>query len=146
MKLHILAGALAFLMAAAIPAVAQNAGVGNTPSAPGAKVYFINLKDGQHVKSPFLVQFGLSGMGVAPAGTVAPNTGHHHLIIDADTPAAGVPIPNDAHHKHYGRGQTEDTITLPPGQHTLQLVFADAGHIPLVPPLNSEKITITVDP
>ena len=146
MKVQILAGALAFALLSSVGAVAQDAAATGTPSPAGAKVYFINLKDGQHVKSPFLIQFGLTGMGIAPAGTQAPNTGHHHLIIDADTPPVGAPIMMDANHKHYGRGQTEDMITLAPGMHTLQLVFADAGHIPHNPPVESAKITITVDP
>src|ERR1043165_8300013 len=77
-------------------------------SAQGAKEYFINLKTGQHVKSPVLIQFGLSGMGVAPAGTTAAGTGHHHLIVDGELPAAGVPIPMDMAHMHFGRGQTEE--------------------------------------
>lgn len=146
MRIAIVAGALALGLVSSLGALAQDAAPGATASPAGAKVYFINLKDGQHVKSPFLVQFGLSGMGIAPAGTQAPNTGHHHLIIDADTPAAGAPIPNDATHKHYGRGQTEDTITLAPGPHTLQLVFADAGHMLHMPAIESAKISITVDP
>lgn len=144
MRTSILAAAAAVAFAAAVPVLAPSAFATESPA--GARVYFINLHDGEHVKSPFLVQFGLAGMGIAPAGTQAPNTGHHHLIVDADTPPAGMPIPNDAHHHHYGRGQTETTLTLPPGQHTLQLIFADAGHIPFDPPVQSQKITITVDP
>jgi len=117
-----------------------------TESTPGAKEYFINIKNGEHVKSPVLIQFGLSGMGVAPAGSTNPGTGHHHLVIDADTPAAGVPIPMDAKHMHFGRGQTEASVTLTPGAHTLQLVLADGAHIPLTPPIASDKISVTVDP
>jgi hypothetical protein len=149
MKFRVLAGAIVVALAAAVPVLAQDAAPGATPSPAGAKVYFINLKDGQHVKSPLLVQFGLSGMGVAPFGLTGANTantGHHHLIIDAATPAAGVPIPADATHVHYGRGQTEAMVMLAPGPHTLQLVLADAGHIEHVPPVVSDKITITVDP
>lgn len=117
-----------------------------TESTPGARVYFINLTNGQHVRSPILIQFGLSGMGVAPAGSSNPGTGHHHLIIDADTPAAGVPIPMAAQHMHFGRGQTEAQVQLPPGNHTLQLVFADRGHIMHTPPVVSDRIAVTVDP
>jgi hypothetical protein len=120
-----------------------------TPSPAGAKVYFINIQNGARVKSPVLVQFGLSGMGVAPFGLTGPgtqNTGHHHLVIDSPPPALDVPIPANPTHVHYGRGQTEATVELPPGQHTLQLVLADALHIPHNPPVMSERITITVEP
>jgi hypothetical protein len=138
---NLLAGlALILTAGAGIDAVAQ------TASTPDAKVYFINLKNGEHVKSPVLIQFGLSGMGVAPAGSTNPGTGHHHLIIDADTPPTGAPIPMDAHHMHFGRGQTEATVTLAPGNHTLQLVLADGAHIEHAPPVVSEKINVTVDP
>lgn len=136
----------AFAADAAAPAVTAS---GRTASPAGAKVYFINIQNGARVKSPLTVQFGLTGMGVAPFGLTGPgtqNTGHHHLIVDAPTPAFDVPIPADMTHVHYGRGQTEATVVLPPGQHTLQLVLADAGHIPHDPPVMSERITITVEP
>jgi hypothetical protein len=132
---------LALSVATAIPpAKAQ------TPSPAGAKAYFINLKDGEEVTSPFLVQFGLSGMGVAPAGVEKPNTGHHHLLIDTKLTDEQLKeaIPMDDHHKHFGGGQTEALVTLPPGQHTLQLMLGDWTHVPLVPPVASEPITITV--
>ncbi|MGO8913167.1 MAG: DUF4399 domain-containing protein [Bradyrhizobium sp.] len=118
-----------------------------TPSPAGAKVYFINLKDGDEVTSPFLVQFGLSGMGVAPAGVEKPNTGHHHLLIDTTLTPEQLkePIPADAQHRHFGGGQTEAMITLPKGKHTLQLVLGDWSHIPHVPPVMSKVVTITVD-
>ena len=130
----------AFAAAGASPVAAQ------TPSPAGAKVYIINLKDGAEVSSPFLVQFGLSGMGVAPAGVEKPNTGHHHLLIDTKLTAEQMkePIPADDTQKHFGGGQTEAMVTLPKGQHTLQLVLADWTHIPHVPPVMSEPITITV--
>jgi len=117
-----------------------------TPSPLGAKAYFINLKDGQELTSPFLVQFGLSGMGVAPAGVEKPNTGHHHLLIDTtlSPDQLKAPIPMDDTHKHFGNGQTEAMITLPPGKHTLQLVLGDWSHVPHVPPVMSDVITITV--
>jgi hypothetical protein len=129
-----------FVAASFAPAAAQ------TPSPEGAKVYFINLKDGAEVDSPFLVQFGLSGMGVAPAGVEKPNTGHHHLLIDATLSPEQLkePIPVDDNHRHFGGGQTEAMVTLPKGQHTLQLVLGDWSHIPHVPPVMSEPITITV--
>ena len=117
-----------------------------TPSPKGAKVYFINLHNGSKVKSPFLVQFGLSGMGVAPAGVEKPNTGHHHLLIDTKlTPEQmKAPLPADEHHKHFGGGQTETMISLPKGKHTLQLVLGDWSHVPFSPPVMSQVITITV--
>ncbi len=131
----------------AVLAVAQmSPAAAQTPSPAGAKVYIINLKDGAEVTSPFLVQFGLSGMGVAPAGVEKPNTGHHHLLIDTKLSDEQMkePIPSDDSHKHFGGGQTETMVTLPAGTHTLQLVLADWTHIPHVPPVMSEPITITV--
>ncbi len=130
----------AFAVAAIAPAAAQ------TPSPAGARVYIINLKDGAKVKSPFLVQFGLSGMGVAPAGVEKPNTGHHHLLIDTTLTAEQLKgaIPADDTHKHFGGGQTEAMVTLPKGKHTLQLLLGDWSHIPHVPPVMSKPITIVV--
>lgn len=117
-----------------------------TPSPKGAKVYFVNIKNGDTVTSPFLVQFGLSGMGVAPVGVDTKNTGHHHLLIDTKLSAEGQKsvIPADAKNVHFGGGQTETTVTLPAGQHTLQLVLGNWTHIPHNPPVVSEVITITV--
>jgi len=106
--------------------------------------YFISPQNGAKVSSPFTVRFGLKGMGVAPAGVTNANTGHHHLLIDTDLPPDNLPIPNDDKHRHFGAGQTEVELTLPPGQHTLQLVLGDANHVPHQPPVHSEKITITV--
>ena len=129
-----------FAAAGLAPSAAQ------TASPAGAKVYIINLKDGDTVSSPFLVQFGLSGMGVAPAGVEKPNTGHHHLLIDTTMTAEQMKeaIPADDNHKHFGGGQTETMVTLPEGKHTLQLLLGDWSHIPLAPPVMSEPITITV--
>ena len=134
------------MFAAAALIVASGWAAAQTASPQGARAYFINLKNGQHVKSPVLVQFGLTGMGVAPAGSQNPNTGHHHLIIDADTPPAGMPIPMDEKHRHFGGGQTEVSVQLAPGNHSLQMVLADGAHIPHNPPVTSEKISVTVDP
>lgn len=120
---------------------------GETPSPPGAKVYFIDLEDGQTVSSPVTIRFGLSGMGVAPAGVDdKPKTGHHHLIINEaiEGEELNEPIPADDQHVHFGGGQTETTIELPAGTHTLQLVLADWSHIPHNPPVMSERISITV--
>jgi hypothetical protein len=117
-----------------------------TPSPPGAAVYFINLKDGDTVTGPFKVQFGLTGMGIAPAGSQNPNTGHHHLLIDTQISPEQLkqPIPADAQHRHFGGGQTEVVLTLPPGQHTLQLVLGDGAHTPHEPPVVSPVIKVTV--
>ena len=141
-KLTILGGAVALLALALGPAVA-----GETPSPEGAKVYFINLKDGDTVSGPLKIQFGLSGMGVAPAGAEEyEHTGHHHLIINEaiEGEELNEPIPSDEQHIHFGKGQTETTVDLPAGTHTLQLVLADWTHIPHNPPVMSERITITV--
>ncbi len=108
------------------------------------KVYFINLQNGDVLKSPFLVQFGLSGKGVAPAGVEVPNTGHHHLLINVDELDFTVPIPSSKQHLHFGLGQTETSLNLPIGKHKLQLVLGDKYHIPHSPPLVSEIIEITV--
>lgn len=127
---------------------AKVVGAGETPAPADAKVYFINLKDGDRVISPLVIRFGLSGMGIAPSGTEAPNTGHHHLFIDApvlEGDALNEAIPMDEHHVHFGKGQTETTITLSKGQHTLQLVLGDWTHIPHKTPVMSERITVTVE-
>ena len=118
-----------------------------TPSPPGAEVYIISPKNGATVHNPVRVQFGLKGMGIAPAGIKFDNTGHHHLLIDTDPPAdMSAPLPATDKIVHFGKGQTETTLTLPPGKHTLQLLLADQTHIPHQPPVVSKKITITVAP
>jgi hypothetical protein len=123
----------------------ENAALPRTPAPAGATVYFVGPADGATVTSPFIVQFGLRGMGVAPAGVQSPNTGHHHLLIDVETlPPEGQPLPANDQIRHFGLGQTETELTLPPGTHTLQLVLGDALHIPHQPPVRSERITITV--
>ena len=114
-------------------------------SPAGASVYLISPQDGATVKSPLTVQFGLKGMGVAPAGLFKENTGHHHLLIDvAKLPDLKSPIPKDDHHRHFGGGETETELTLPEGRHTLQLLVGDLAHVPHDPPVISKKITITV--
>lgn len=117
-----------------------------THEAPaGARAYIISPADGATVGREVTVRFGLSGMGVAPAGVEKEHTGHHHLLLDVATlPAAGQPIPNDEHHKHFGGGQTETVLHLVPGTHTLQLELGDANHVPFDPPVVSKKITIHV--
>lgn len=122
-------------------AVAQ---VKRTPSPAGAEVYFIAPKDGDSLSSPVTVKFGLKGMGIAPAGIAFDGSGHHHLIIDADLPALGAPVPTDAQHLHFGKGQTETTVELKPGKHTLQLLLGDYLHTPHEPAVASKKIIITV--
>ncbi len=114
------------------------------PSPPGAVAYFIEPRDGAVVDSPVRVVFGLSGMGVAPAGTERDNTGHHHLLIDTTLPDPGTPIPANDRHLHFGGGQTETTIELAPGAHTLRLLLGDERHIPHDPPVMSAEIAIEV--
>jgi hypothetical protein len=117
---------------------------GPTPSPPGAKVEFVDLKEGAVIGPNTTVHFGLHGMGIAPAGTKKANSGHHHLLIDTDLPPLDQPIPNDENHLHFGGGQTEVELSLPPGPHTLQLLLGDADHIPHTPPVYSDKIHVTV--
>ena len=116
---------------------------GPTPSPSGAKAEFLDLKDGAVIGPKTTIHFGLHGMGVAPAGTKKPNTGHFHLLIDRDLPPLDKPIPNDENDLHYGAGQTEVELTLSPGPHTLQLLLGDADHIPHTPPVYSDKIHVT---
>ena len=108
------------------------------------KVYFINIKDGDVLKSPFLVQFGLTGKGIAPAGIDVPNTGHHHLLINVNEIDYTLPIPASKQHLHFGLGQTETTLDLIPGEYKLQLVLGDKYHIPHKPPLVSKSIKVKV--
>jgi hypothetical protein len=117
---------------------------GPTPAPAGAAVYFIDIKNGSTVAPKFTVHFGLRGMGVAPAGSDRENAGHHHLLIDTELPPLSQPIPNDENHLHYGAGQTEADVTLPPGEHTLQLLLGDRNHVPHSPPVMSEQIRIRV--
>ncbi|WP_201007221.1 DUF4399 domain-containing protein [Pseudomonas cichorii] len=136
--------ALAGLLLAASTFV-HAADIPRTASPAGAEVYIISPKDGETVTSPFKVQFGLKGMGVAPAGVDIPETGHHHLLIDVkDEPAANAPLPTTDNIRHFGKGQTETVLSLPPGSHTLQLLLGDKSHIPLNPTVESKKITINV--
>jgi hypothetical protein len=123
----------------------SSAALTDTPSVPGAKAYIISPKDGDVVSNPIRVQFGLEGMGIAPAGIDAEGTGHHHLVVDKDTPDLSDYLPTgDSQVIHFGKGQTETTLSLEPGEHTLQLVLGDKDHKPHVPPVVSNKVTITV--
>lgn len=136
--------ALVLVLAAALASSLVLAQVPKSKSAEGAKVYFIEPRDGATVEQEFTVKFGLSGMGVAPAGADFENTGHHHLLVDGATADINAPIPADATHIHFGRGQTEAKVKLPPGKHTLQLLLGDKNHIPHDKPVMSEKISVTV--
>jgi hypothetical protein len=131
---------LLLLLLIAGPVAAEMA---RTPAPEGAKVYIISPADGDTVPATFTVHFGLKGMGVAPAGIDKENTGHHHLLVDGkQMPVMDQPLGTDV--KHFGGGQTQTELTLEPGQHTLQLILGDKGHIPHDPPVASEVITITV--
>jgi len=118
-----------------------------TPAAAGAEVYFIAPRNGAKVHGPVTVRFGLKGMGIAPAGVKFDNTGHHHLLVDTDSSELKLdaPLPVTDKILHFGKGQTETTLTLAPGKHTLELLFADYRHLSFDPPLHSQKITVTVD-
>ena len=107
-------------------------------------VYFINLQDGDKLESPLFIQFGLSGIGIAPAGTNRQDTGHHHLLINIDDIDLSRPIPSSQNHIHFGGGQTETIIDLPTGVYTLQLLLGNMSHIPHNPPIISKKIKIEV--
>lgn len=131
MKKMLLASAL--LLSSTLPAHAAD-----------SSIYIIEPANGAEVSSPVTVKFGLKGMGVAPAGVEKANTGHHHMIIDAELPDLSKPIPKDEHHKHFGGGQTETEITLAPGKHSIQLLLGDHSHTAHKKPVVSEKITITV--
>jgi hypothetical protein len=142
MKRTLFALALAGLVTTAMAAAPA---LPTTAAPAGAEVYIISPADGATVGPEVTVRFGLKGMGVAPAGVVKENTGHHHLLVDVkDLPAAGQPIPADARHIHFGGGQTQTTLKLTPGTHTLQLELGDANHVPFEPSLVSKKITIHV--
>lgn len=128
--------------ALAAPAMAETP---RTPAPAGASVSILEPADGATLSGPFTVRFGLQGMSVAPAGSDVPASGHHHLLIDvAELPAMDQPLPATDSIRHFGKGQTETELSLPPGQHTLQLLMGDKNHVPHQPPVLSEKITITV--
>ena len=123
---------------------AQASAIEQSTSPLTANLYIISPQDGDTVKSTFTVTFGLQGMGIAPAGMQRKNTGHHHLLVDKDTlPAFNQPMGGDV--KHFGNGQTQTTLTLPKGEHTLQLILGDYQHVPHQPAVISKKITITVE-
>jgi len=143
-----LALARSLLVAAALETAiaAPCAFAGPTPAPANAYAYIGYPNDGQTLPAgkPFKVWFGLRFMGVAPRGVKFPNTGHHHLLIDVDLPPMDQEIPSDRNHLHYGAGETETMLELPPGKHTIQLLMGDDKHIPHNPPVYSKKITIYV--
>jgi len=125
----------------------ETAQITRAPSPAGASVSFANLSDGDVVPPVFTVKFAVKGMVIAPAGSQIANTGHHHLMIDVDElPDMNLPLPATDNIRHFGKGQTEVELSLPEGQHTLQLLLADYAHTPHSPPVMSKKITITVKP
>ncbi len=143
-RVRVAEGASAPSAATAAPAASSAPASGRHASAPGAKVYFVYPADGDYVSTKPVIRFGLIGMGIAPAGMEKPNTGHHHLMIDVELPPFDEPIPTDFNHLHFGAGQTEAQITLPPGRHTLQLLLGDENHMPHDPPVYSKQITVVV--
>ena len=133
------------VLAVALASVSCAAHAQGTPAPKQALLYFIWPQNGATIKGGFWCRFGLRNMGVTHAGDTYENSGHHHLLIDVNEPIdPNEPIPQDKNHLHFGAGQTEARLELPPGKHTLQLVLGDAKHYPFKPPLVSEKITITV--
>ena len=128
------------------PAVEQAPAVlPHTPSPEGARVFFVSPTDGATVSNPVKVVFGIEGMSVVPAGDDTPHSGHHHIIIDAELPDLGMPIPASDNYVHFGDGRTETELTLEPGEHTLQMLLGDHMHIPHDPPLTSSKIRVFVE-
>ena len=138
----------AIFAALALMLTAASAQAGDTPAPEQAYLYIGWPNDGEVLRTgggqSFRVWFGLRNMGVAPAGIDVPNTGHHHLLVDTPVPPLDEPIPSDENHLHFGLGQTQTQLTLPPGQHTLQLIMGDHAHVPHNPPVVSRKITVTV--
>ena len=124
---------------------AEPAMLARTPSVDGASVFFITPVNGTTVSNPIRVEFGIAGMDVVKAGVDQPHSGHHHLLIDTDLPDVGLPIPADEHHIHFGDGSTATEISLPPGDHTLQMLLGDHRHIPHNPAVVSQPITVTVE-
>lgn len=133
------------LLAAALAFVSCAANAQGTPAPKDALLYFIWPHNGAIIKGGFWCRFGLRNMGITHAGDTYKNSGHHHLLVDVNEPLnVNEPIPQDKNHLHFGAGQTEARIELPPGKHTLQLVLGDAKHYPFDPPVVSQKITVTI--
>lgn len=137
----------ALALVSGVLAVATPADAGETPAPEGASVSFYSPAPGSEINTPYVhVIMNIEGMGIAPAGTEKPNTGHHHLLINVELEDENAPIPADEQHIHFGAGQTEAKINLTPGTYTLQLVLGDANHIPHTPVVQSEPITIKMMP
>jgi hypothetical protein len=134
------------LLAVSMLSMAPMAGAQQHTMPENARVYILWPSDGQVVRGGFWVRMGLADAGVAPAGVEKANTGHHHLLVDVDLPPLDQEIPNDRNHLHFGLGQTEARLDLPPGKHTIQLLLGDENHVPHQPPLYSKRITVTVLP
>ena len=134
------------LLAVGMLSMAPMAGAQQHTMPENARVYILWPSDGQVVRGGFWVRMGLADAGVAPAGVEKANTGHHHLLVDVDLPSLDQEIPNDRNHLHFGLGQTEARLDLPPGKHTIQLLLGDENHVPHRPPLYSKRITVTVLP
>ncbi|HEX4924904.1 MAG TPA: DUF4399 domain-containing protein [Bdellovibrionales bacterium] len=101
------------------------------------KVYFVTPKDGATVKPKFKIKFGVEGMSVKPAETMEVGTGHHHIIVNGASIPKGQVIPKDEKHIHFGKGETQTELNLPPGEHTLTLQFADGAHLSYGPELSA---------
>ena len=136
----------AVLAASVLPLLGTGAAAQRRTMPENARVYILWPYDGAVVRGGFWVRMGLAEAGIAPAGVARANTGHHHLLVDTDLPPLDQEIPNDRNHLHFGLGQTEARLELPPGKHTLQMLLADENHVPHDPPLYSKRITITVVP
>lgn len=139
---------IAALLACALPLTAAAQGPERSPAPEDAVLYIISPADGESVRGPVTIRFGLTGMGVAPAGVDRPGTGHHHLLINVDDdelPPMDMPLPSTDRVRHFGGGQTEVTVDLEPGEHTLQLLLGDHRHVPHEPPVISEPIRIRVE-
>ncbi len=124
---------------------AQATGLERSPAPTDAEVFFVAPQQGAVVSGPVTVEFGVAGMDVVPAGQEAEHSGHHHVLVDTGLPDLAWPIPADEQHIHFGDGSSSTELELAPGEHTLQLLFADHLHIPHDPPVFSEVITITVE-
>jgi hypothetical protein len=132
----------AFIVFLALPGAAE---AQRSPAPKNANIYIIWPSDGQVISGgKFWVRFGSRNVGIAPAGVEFKNTGHHHLVIDAELPPMDEPVPFDKNHMHFGAGQTEARLELPPGKHTIQMLLADHEHMPHDPPVASKRITIIV--
>ncbi|HXW29760.1 MAG TPA: DUF4399 domain-containing protein, partial [Xanthobacteraceae bacterium] len=139
-------GVAVLLLIFSIPAGGQPNPEHRTPAPANAKVFFVNLKDGATLPPKARIEFGVANMQIAPAGEAKPNSGHFHLLIDAELPPLDAPIPSDFNHLHFGQGQTYVELELAPGDHTLQLLLGDHEHMPHDPPVVSEVVHVRVEP